>query len=41
MTSLTNVGLGATRYARGYLVYEDGKGSVITVYGRIVSGTME
>lgn len=41
MASLTNVGLGATRYARGYLVYEDGKGSVITVYGRIVSGTME
>ena len=40
MASLTNVAMGNTRYARGYLVYKGIDGTMATVYGDIVSGTL-
>ena len=41
MASLTNVTSGAVRYARGYLIYKGPDGSITTIYGNTVSGTME
>lgn len=41
MASLTNVTRGAVRYARGYLIYKGPDGSITTIYGNTVSGTME
>lgn len=41
MASLTGVAPGSTRYARGYLIYKNASGNVITIYSDIVSGRMD